>query len=62
MLIGIQIKYGITRIIVSTYQSITGTGRIAVNQLNNEYKILRVKAYDVLMILKTMATLKKKNQ
>ena len=33
----IHIKYGITRIIVSTYQSITGTGRIAVNQLNNEY-------------------------
>ena len=33
----IHINYGITRIIVSTYQSITGTGRIAVNQLNNEY-------------------------
>ena len=33
----IHIKYGITRIIVSTYQSITGTGRIAVNQLSNEY-------------------------
>ena len=33
----IHFKYGITRIIVSTYQSITGTGRIAVNQLNNEY-------------------------
>ena len=33
----IHMKYGITRIIVSTYQSITGTGRIAVNQLNNEY-------------------------
>ena len=33
----IHIKYRITRIIVSTYQSITGTGRIAVNQLNNEY-------------------------
>ena len=30
-------KYGITRVIVSTYQSITGTGRIALNQLNNEY-------------------------
>ena len=36
-LVPIHIKYGITRIIVSTYQSITGTGRIAVNQLNNEY-------------------------
>ena len=33
----IHFKYGITRIIVSTYQSITGTGRVAVNQLNNEY-------------------------
>ena len=34
----IQKKYGITRIIVSTYQSITGTGIKAVNQLENEYK------------------------
>jgi aspartate-semialdehyde dehydrogenase len=34
----IQEKYGITRIIVSTYQSITGTGIKAVNQLENEYK------------------------
>ena len=30
-------KYGITRVVISTYQSITGTGRIALNQLNNEY-------------------------
>ena len=30
-------KYTITRLIISTYQSITGTGRLAVNQLNNEY-------------------------
>ena len=30
-------KYGITRVIISTYQSITGTDRIALNQLNNEY-------------------------
>ena len=30
-------KYVITRVIISTYQSITGTGRIALNQLNNEY-------------------------
>ena len=30
-------KYGITRVIISTYQSITGTGRKALNQLNNEY-------------------------
>ena len=37
----IHIKYGITRIIVSTYQSITGTGRIAVNQLNNEYNNIK---------------------
>ena len=33
----IQKKYGITRIVVSTYQSITGTGIKAVNQLENEY-------------------------
>ena len=31
-------KYGITRIVVSTYQSITGTGIKAVNQLENEYE------------------------
>ena len=37
----IHIKYGIERIIVSTYQSITGTGRIAVNQLNNEYNNIK---------------------
>ena len=34
----IQKKYGITRIIVSTYQSITGTGMKAMQQLENEYK------------------------
>ena len=31
-------KYGIKRVVVSTYQSITGTGVKAVNQLENEYK------------------------
>ncbi len=31
-------KYGIKRIIVSTYQSVTGTGVKAVRQLDNEYK------------------------
>lgn len=31
-------KYGIKRIIVSTYQSITGTGVKAVKQLENEYR------------------------
>lgn len=31
-------KYGIKRIVVSTYQSITGTGVKAVQQLENEYK------------------------
>ena len=34
----IEKKYGIERIIVSTYQSITGTGMKAVNQLKNEYE------------------------
>ena len=29
-------KYGIKRIVVSTYQSVTGTGKAAVDQLNNE--------------------------
>ena len=34
----LQKKYGIKRIVVSTYQSITGTGVKAVRQLENEYK------------------------
>lgn len=31
-------KYGIKRVVVSTYQSVTGTGKDAVNQLNAEIK------------------------
>lgn len=34
----LQAKYGIKRIVISTYQSITGTGVKAVRQLENEYK------------------------
>ena len=34
----LQKKYGIKRIVLSTYQSITGTGVKAVRQLENEYK------------------------
>ena len=34
----LQRKYGIKRVVVSTYQSITGTGVKAVRQLENEYK------------------------
>ena len=34
-------KFGIKRVIVSTYQSITGTGVKAVKQLENEYKNLK---------------------
>ena len=34
----LQKKYGIKRVVVSTYQSITGTGVKAVQQLENEYK------------------------
>ncbi|MFK8297893.1 aspartate-semialdehyde dehydrogenase [Capnocytophaga cynodegmi] len=34
----LQKKYGIKRVVVSTYQSITGTGVKAVKQLENEYK------------------------
>jgi aspartate-semialdehyde dehydrogenase len=31
-------KYGIKRVVVSTYQSVTGTGMKALSQLENEYK------------------------
>ncbi|HCA82369.1 MAG TPA: aspartate-semialdehyde dehydrogenase, partial [Flavobacteriales bacterium] len=31
-------KYGIKRVVVSTYQSVTGTGKLAVDQLMNERK------------------------
>ena len=34
-------NYGIERLIISTYQSITGTGIKAVNQLNNEFKNIK---------------------
>lgn len=33
-----QKKYGIERIVVSTYQSVTGTGKAAVDQMENERK------------------------
>ncbi|WP_185859660.1 aspartate-semialdehyde dehydrogenase [Blattabacterium cuenoti] len=36
----LHLKYGINRVIVSTYQSVTGTGKKAVDQLNNEKKSL----------------------
>ena len=39
----LQENYGIERIVVSTYQSITGTGVKAVQQLENEYKGEKVK-------------------
>jgi aspartate-semialdehyde dehydrogenase len=32
----LQLKYGIKRVIISTYQSVTGTGKAAVEQLENE--------------------------
>lgn len=38
VLFPIHKKYGIKRVVVSTYQSITGTGMIALSQLENEYK------------------------
>ena len=34
----LQRNYGIQRLVISTYQSITGTGVLAVQQLENEYK------------------------
>lgn len=63
-------KYKIKRIIVSTYQSITGTGVKAVQQLENEYagtkgkwltntKFTEMPFHNV-MFLKKTATLKKK--
>ncbi len=32
----LQLKYGIKRIVISTYQSVTGTGKAAVEQMENE--------------------------
>lgn len=32
----LQLKYGLKRVIVSTYQSVTGTGKAAIEQLENE--------------------------
>lgn len=32
----LQLKYGIKRVVISTYQSVTGTGKAAVEQLDNE--------------------------
>jgi aspartate-semialdehyde dehydrogenase len=32
----LQLKYGIKRVIISTYQSVTGTGKAAIEQLENE--------------------------
>lgn len=32
----LQLKYGIKRVVISTYQSVTGTGKSAVEQLENE--------------------------
>ena len=34
----LQKEYGIDRLVISTYQSITGTGVAAVRQLENEYE------------------------
>ena len=34
-------EYGIKRIVVSTYQSVTGSGKVAVDQMMNEKKIFR---------------------
>lgn len=32
----LQLKYGIKRVVISTYQSVTGTGKAAVQQMENE--------------------------
>ena len=34
-------KFGLKRIVISTYQSVTGTGRAAITQMNNERKGLK---------------------
>ena len=36
-------KFGLKRIVISTYQSVTGTGTAAVTQMNNERKGLKSK-------------------
>ncbi|AGD98190.1 aspartate-semialdehyde dehydrogenase [Blattabacterium sp. (Blatta orientalis) str. Tarazona] len=36
----LHLEYGINRVIVSTYQSVTGTGKKAIDQLNSEKKSL----------------------
>tara|TARA_B100001093_G_scaffold82776_1_gene74186 strand:+ start:4860 stop:5849 length:990 start_codon:yes stop_codon:yes gene_type:complete len=42
----IHLNYGIEKIIISTYQSVTGTGKKALTQLENEYNnIIGEKAY-----------------
>ena len=42
----INLNYGIEKIIISTYQSVTGTGKKALTQLENEYNnIIGEKAY-----------------
>jgi aspartate-semialdehyde dehydrogenase len=63
-------KYKMKRVIVSTYQSVSGTGVKAVKQLENEIKGLKTEMaypyqfikmhYLTVMILKRMAILKKK--
>ncbi len=63
-------KYNIKRIIVSTYQSITGTGVKAVKQLENEYAEFKVTwliniqftemLFHIVIVLKKTDTLKKK--
>ena len=66
----LQDHYGIERIVVSTYQSITGTGVKAVQQLENEYKEEKEKwltltpftvmLFPIVMFLWIMATPKRK--
>ena len=63
-------EYGIDRLVISTYQSITGTGVAAVQQLENEYEnkqekwltliLFTAMPYPTVTFFKTTATPKRK--
>ena len=69
-LVGMHKAYKIKRIVVSTYQSVTGTGKKAVDQLMNERKGITgemayphkidMNAFRILMFFLTMGIPRKK--
>ena len=50
-------KFQIRRVIISTYQSVTGTGKAAIDQLNNEKNNIKVLTYHIRSI-KMLSTLR----